>query len=213
MKIKNIAVKFFAAAMFVSYVGSASAAFTGGSTILVNGSTTISGGANSINTGVDFDETSFPLVSDLEPGMPRLSSSAGEVDFGFSNPFLDFNIADPAGTTLLSTSDFFGNTVLELSLIEVVDILPVSGDSTNGAVDYAGLGNLTINGLEQTEVFWQYNVGGGSVGINIDAAGRQNATYISIINAQASAIPVPAAVWLFGSALVGLFGLSRKKVS
>ena len=225
MKIKNIAVKFFAAAMFVSYVGSASAAFTGGVTVVVDGSTTVTGG---LNSGVDFAAVSETvIITDIDDqGTPRLASSSGAVDFGvtdffgnpsdfalsFFSPFVDFDIADPAGTLLLSSIQLSGD-IVELSLTELVDIEPVSGDSTNGAVDYAGLGNLTINGLEQTEVFWQYNVTGGSVGINIDAAGQQSAVYIGIINAQASAIPVPAAVWLFGSALVGLFGLSRKKVS
>jgi len=34
-----------------------------------------------------------------------------------------------------------------------------------------------------------------------------------IVNVQVSAVPVPAAVWLFGSALMGLVGASRRKSS
>lgn len=33
------------------------------------------------------------------------------------------------------------------------------------------------------------------------------------ITIRASVVPVPAAIWLFGSALMGLVGVSRRKVS
>jgi len=35
--------------------------------------------------------------------------------------------------------------------------------------------------------------------------------YEIIINGSVSAVPVPAAVWLFGSGLIGLFGINRRK--
>jgi len=35
--------------------------------------------------------------------------------------------------------------------------------------------------------------------------------YEIIINGSVSAVPVPAAAWLFGSGLIGLFGISRRK--
>ena len=213
MVIKSIFAKLFAILIVSFYAGAASAAFTGGVTIVVSGSTTVE---NNLNSGVDFVEGFGTIIlSDLAPGVSRLASSTGGVvdfgifgDFGFgSNPFVDFDIAASAGTTLMSTG-LPGSTV-ELTLSEVVAVLPVSGE-INGAVDYAGLGNLTINGSESTEVFWQYNVSGGSVGINIDTAGQSSADFIAIVG-QAAAVPVPAAVWLFGSALVGLAGVSRKQ--
>ena len=37
------------------------------------------------------------------------------------------------------------------------------------------------------------------------------ATQAVVIDGQFSLIPIPAAVWLFGSALVGVFGLSRRR--
>lgn len=212
MVIKSIFAKLFAILIVSFYASAASAAFTGGVTIVVNGSTTVE---NDLNTGIDFVEGFGSIIlSDLAPGVSRLASSTGGTvdfgifgDFGFgANPFFDFNISDAPGSLLLSTTSF-GNTV-ELTLSEVVAVLPVSGE-INGAVDYAGLGNLTINGSGSTEVFWQYNVGGGSVGINIDTAGQASSDFIAIVG-QTTAVPVPAAVWLFGSALIGLVGVARK---
>jgi len=40
-----------------------------------------------------------------------------------------------------------------------------------------------------------------------------NAGLLTFNGASVSAVPVPAAVWLFGSALVGLFGVGRRKIA
>jgi hypothetical protein len=42
-------------------------------------------------------------------------------------------------------------------------------------------------------------------------SGLSNATTFRVDNIDVSAVPVPAAVWLFGSALFGLFGVARRR--
>ena len=44
---------------------------------------------------------------------------------------------------------------------------------------------------------------GGTIGADIDAVGA--------ISSAAPVIPIPAAVWLFGSGLLGLIGIARRK--
>ncbi|NNL56330.1 MAG: hypothetical protein HKO71_01135 [Pseudomonadales bacterium] len=192
------------------YGASALAAFSGGATVLVNGSATVTG---EYNTGVNFDESSYPLVTPL-PGAtgPLASVGGGTVDFGFSNPFADVDFAplvsNPLsnaldGTVLMSVTDFFGSTV-QITFDELLAIVPTSGQ-LNGSVDFAGLGIMTLNGAEATEVFWSYNISGGSAWVNIDTAGAA-----SSLNAFSSnPVPLPAALWLFASALVGVAGAKR----
>jgi len=49
--------------------------------------------------------------------------------------------------------------------------------------------------------------------LSFSATGTSDSYGTSLDNVSVSAVPVPAAVWLFGSALVGLFGASRRKSS
>ncbi len=46
---------------------------------------------------------------------------------------------------------------------------------------------------------------------NIDLTGRSNITYLNWTPSPVSAVPVPAAVWLFGTALVGLIGFGKRR--
>lgn len=200
------------ASFAVLYGASSQAAFTGDATVLVLGSVTTSGG---FNTGVDFDGTDFPLAFGLNgPSSTLASAGGGLVDFGFSSPFSDIDfsplISDPASTALdgqimMSASDFLGNTVA-LTFDSLVAIQPNSG-TLNGSVDFAGLGTLTYNGGEATEVFWTYAVDGLGVGVNIDTAGASS----SLNTFNSSNVPVPAALWLFASALAVAGGVKRVK--
>lgn len=44
----------------------------------------------------------------------------------------------------------------------------------------------------------------------LDFIGKTDVLRLSVVS-SASAVPVPAAAWLFGSALIGLVGIKRKK--
>jgi hypothetical protein len=52
---------------------------------------------------------------------------------------------------------------------------------------------------------------GGSGQIDFRAAGNEVSDHFYIRNASTTEVPVPAAVWLFGSGLIGLAGLARRK--
>ncbi len=54
---------------------------------------------------------------------------------------------------------------------------------------------------------------GGADEIDFRSAGNTMADHFYIRNADASVVPVPAAVWLFGSGLIGLVGVARRKKS
>ena len=140
MKIKNIAVKFFAAAMFVSYVGSASAAFTGDILISVNGSTVVDGDGN--NDGVLWSTTGN-LLNPLDGfvlgtvGDLALNGDAITLTGFFDNPvaadlnpFSNFNVSTlEMGDEVFS----FGGSSITYNGGEI-GVAPTSGQN-NGSVD------------------------------------------------------------------------------
>ncbi len=52
-----------------------------------------------------------------------------------------------------------------------------------------------------------------SLSISSIHGGNDAAHLGTFLQAELSAVPIPAAVWLFGTALVGLVGFSRRKQS
>jgi hypothetical protein len=53
---------------------------------------------------------------------------------------------------------------------------------------------------------------GGTGQINFRASGNTLGDHFYIRNADITVVPVPAAIWLFGSGLIGLAGLAKRKV-
>jgi len=83
-----------------------------------------------------------------------------------------------------------GTAGLDLSNISYVRLLDVVGD---GSV-------LDANGHAIYDPFETF----GSAGFDLDAIG--------VMNSASTVVPVPASIWLFGSGLIGLLSLRRKKV-
>lgn len=68
--------------------------------------------------------------------------------------------------------------------------------STTAKLKLSGTGVLSGNGFDATTATW--------------ALSAQNAASYSM-SISATVVPVPAAVWLFGSGLIGLVGIVRRK--
>lgn len=76
-------------------------------------------------------------------------------------------------------------------------------DTTEGQ---GPLANITTDGY--VDMYLQY---GDATQANLVAALRLNGDGSVVLNAGAPAVPVPAAVWMLASGLVGLVGVRRKK--
>jgi len=72
-------------------------------------------------------------------------------------------------------------------------------DQNSGLLSLAGSGILSGNGKEATVAIWDFS-----------ATGLNNYN-MSVTAAGVAAVPVPAAIWLFGSGLIGLIGVVRRK--
>lgn len=111
------------------------------------------------------------------------------VSFGTGGAIGDGNIslASFASVTDLYT---IGGWQLDLSSMTIVD-------QTASLLTMTGSGLLSGNGFNSTGVNWTFS------------ANDLGSSYSMTI----TAVPVPAAVWLFGSGLLGLVGVARRKVS
>lgn len=133
--------------------------------------------------------------------------------------------------------EFFGNTGLSYS-IAATNVL--TDDGAGGVIlDFSGWG-VTWNGITRIDMSagaWEGNLDGqaivtcavdcaesdtytlqysATVPLN-DASGFGGVMYnfylTGTVGAAVSAVPVPAAVWLFGSGLIGLAGVARRRKS
>lgn len=82
-----------------------------------------------------------------------------------------------------------GGWQLDLSTLEIVD-------QTASVLNLSGTGIMSGNGFDATPVNWSFS--------------SQSVTSYSMT--ATTVVPVPAAVWLFGSGLIGLVAVSRRKV-
>jgi len=209
------------------------------SAVLVNGLGSSIGGdgfAGVIGISVSGDNVSIPGVASMSGTIDASGNMAldptgrlGAVS-GFPLFDLAWNIDDAQGNCDTNGCTSTGNTVYQtfttgnfvgaagsLSGSAIANIGDVDGDSiddysgtmvTGGQVGSAWGGFF---GAVYYEV-WKFNIlsNTSASGFNVDTiagtAGGDFAQYVS-----ASAVPVPAAVWLFGSGLLGLVGVARRK--
>jgi hypothetical protein len=124
--------------------------------------------------------------------------------------------ADLVGTTMTANITQTSNGgFLVLEQVRVFDV--VTGLGTNTMISCGGSGaSVACGGIPLGEAAWAGTVSGSYTTqfdfVSAPAANNGNVlTITETINY--SAVPVPAAAWLFGSALVGLAGVSRKRKS
>ena len=104
-------------------------------------------------------------------------------------------------------------------IVGLPDIVGITGPFTNNDHIAANTnGTLTLTGSNQ--FILGLNIGGNwltdtsvvSVGANaFQVSFNNNGTFLTVDVQVIPAVPVPAAVWLFGSGLIGLVGIARRK--
>lgn len=117
------------------------------------------------------------------------------------------------GFTLFSGWDTSPTSSKHGSWNVALPAVPVNPRGTSG-LTYAGQASTTIAGGVATYTFsgleaGKYSLWIGGNGTGSTAAGTQK--YIA--NITSAPVPVPGAVWLFGSAMAGLVGFGRRKTA
>lgn len=76
-------------------------------------------------------------------------------------------------------------------------------------ISYLGHATDTTDGGSATKTF--YNLAAGKYLLFIGGNGINNSNEFYKANISVKAVPVPAAVWLFGSAIAGFVGMGKRK--
>jgi hypothetical protein len=189
---------------------------------------TISGAANAGTVTIDFDDTLptyFGLSSYQEDGF-TLTSNVPDGTLIDINNVVRGNLGVFSGGTD-SQSLFWGENGSESTISLAAD----SGLAfALQALDASSLGNLsgqvtltgTVSGggsvqqvLNLNGALTTYNITGMTDLLALDIS-FDGATYFApfdLDNIQMSVVPLPAGIWLFGSAMVGLAGWSRRRTA
>ena len=161
-----------------------------------------------LTTNINVDDTSIGSIGNSVPG----TISTGTVVDSYLVHF------DKVGND--STPVSLGGNVLSDLGVEILGII-FSASGLNASDSELGLAasyeTSSNRGLEFTNNQDSYGLGkiGGilrNLALN-DLEVSTNIDEIRVITAAAAPVPVPAAVWLLGSALLGLTGISRRKKS
>ena len=124
--------------------------------------------------------------------------------------FLTINFAQPANTVGITFDYSFTPVNYDTYESYFTSAMTASGSPEDSIIHYSWEGNLTGNatllfgtGNTWHDVVWDYE----HLGVLQDPS----ALVLTISNVDFAPVPLPAAVWLFGTGLVGLIGLARRK--
>lgn len=147
------------------------------------------------------------LVNPIGSGEVGLSQVLGETLGANTQYTLEVDVGDQLENSGFPLTGFPGYRVELLSggnvlSSDINSLAPVEGTFETSTITYMVLANdPNLGGLLEIRLF---NIlGGPGIEVNFDNV-RLDATALS-------AVPVPAAVWLFGTALIGLIGYSKRR--
>lgn len=141
-----------------------------------------------------------------------LTGSLSNAGSAFTKISADIYIIDPNDIDSFPTTDLRGNFGEGIPPIAHTELEIIA--NTAGVVSITDSLNLSLANGDEFSIWALLYVGAGDNGQvqamnSLDLSFSNNAGLTSV--ASVSAVPVPAAVWLFGSGLLGLVGVARRK--
>jgi len=143
-----------------------------------------------------------------------VDTGAPGCDFAYTGTDCGYNVqTGSAATTVYSEmASLFYDTLGNLAYYDTSGTGPQSGWGLTNTGPFSNLqSNDYWSGLEYapgTGSAWFFSFGGGPQSSGFKADSRYA---VAVRPGDVSAVPVPAAVWLFGSGLIGLLGLAKRK--
>lgn len=193
-----------------------------GATLAQAASYEISGTLDSFSTNPDIISAIFDPTAPVFTGTWDVTTSALSGNASFAAYSAQWSVlGSPSGTTSY-TSDNYSLASSAAYDAATRTLTVVSGTVTNTSSSYTCTGaaffcgsELPAYNLALTLTFTDDTLQaftGNLVATNDDGAGSQY-SYAWSFNGQTPEVPVPAAAWLFGSALAGLAGFARSRKS
>jgi hypothetical protein len=153
-------------------------------------------------------DTTVTLTDVATPVTSSTSNSTTGLADGFIHDYVFNDVQDTimALTTAIQLSIGDASKLIQPLIIQVWHILEsdpdVLLDSATLDVGVNPGSNFTVQLVAGDDYVVRMSNQGGTIGDNAD--------YTLNVQSPVSAVPVPAAVWLFGTAMMGLLGLRRK---
>lgn len=153
------------------------------------------------------------------PGQTESTSTNGDVTSGAIHDFSQVAQAGQNGLVWATNNTAGGPGVVE-TLGYANSGHSYASNFWGQAVNY-GANDVSIDNVYESGVTGSVGAGFASLTLNnlkagwytVFVSGANSSLTGSAIDVSVSSVPVPGAVWLFGSALVGLVGASRRKLS
>lgn len=198
---------------------------TSAATVLI-----LSTSANAALINVGYDDFNNPSLNSINP-----NDGASDFLANITNWVLLYEDNDGTGTlSINASSDFIGNMEINNAILTTNSNGSLHVD---GTIDFLGFGGFSANFIGDIAITYDYDemndvtVFGFSpielVGLDYSGLLMLDGPFLGHLldfNVTASAlayvenpfpvyspVPLPAAVWLFGSGLIGLIGLARRK--
>ena len=155
----------------------------------VTGTMTLGGGSYTLVGGTDFsDATGISFDSTTIVSTGATDALGSTVGFGTLGTVADFDF-DPLASSIAGFIEIGG---WSFQLDTATAVTPRS----TGELFIGGTGTLTGNGYEATAARWSFS-----------------SNNLNDHSMTVTAVPVPAAAWLFVSGLLGLAGAARRRVT
>ncbi len=152
-------------------------------------------GVASTATGLTMDATAITVIN---------SDGSVLYDFADQNFYLTSD-ASGSGTLSIGDSSLLTASFSNLALVDLSLVSP--GFATFDAdLTYTG-GSMAIANISGGRIEGAFTVTSGVIGLGNDFT----ANSLSAKVGEVQTVPVPAAVWLFGSGLLGLLGMAKRK--
>lgn len=186
---------------------------------------TVMNGSSGFNASLFHDASGASPMSGSSladiPSVPVVSGTYDDVSGDFT---ATMNVSTGGTFTLSGTGFLFNAGTLAMNNQLSISFTNPSGVLVNDQIGFlpgyicCGLTDQDPNSFvsngngEMIMSLWGANFGGGEFTGNYDdATGARLATYGMDLRLGLTAVPVPAAVWLFASGLIGLVGFARRK--
>ena len=118
-------------------------------------------------------------------------------------------VTGPVDTSIVNFANTMGNIMNDANPIFSYGARGYIGESYGGDMYQAGAYYVTSS---LSNIYVGPNLGAGA-SLSSPAIARLDLGSYLVRDASINAVPVPAAVWLFGSGLIGLIGLARRKTA
>jgi len=204
--------------MFLGTTGIASAAFvltiddptTGGTDVtvtddnsdgLITYSDTIGGFLVQVATGISKPSTTSPQLLFLNSVSVSGGSSSSPASLIISLTDTDYVDSPPALNAIYS-----GGTIGSVNF----DFLYDASNGEFGGTSFFNSGVITSNPFSGVNVAIP-GIPSGLYSLTMTAEVYHNGDGVTSFTSEIQSVPVPAAVWLFGSGLLGLVGVARRK--